>query len=229
MACGIKLITLLAVCISPVTIMAEGGIHQLAATSRFDSVGTAYTPDGKVKIDIREVHTEVAGAKGPRHLSVLVLFEPESGAFSWRVTDTDVTKTSWNTLQFNDEQAAFLKDGEIVNFRALWYRLFIRAYRGRASSMDDAEAKSLKAASGAIDPLGSVNKGQDVQEVSLAVLGPDFMTPPVSVVPSTLTTKITDVRWDGDKQQWIVTLQARWTEDVTLDADYNLVSMKKVK
>ncbi len=229
MDCGIKLTAfLLVACVSPATMMA-GGIHPLVATSRIDSVGSAYTPDGKVKIEIREVHTEAGEAKKPRHLSVLVLFEPESGAFSWRVTDTDATNTSWSTLQFKEDQAAFLKDGEIVDFRDLWYRLFVRTYRGRASSIDDAEAKALKAAGESIDPLGPLDKSQDVHEISLRALGPDFMSPPMSAVPSNLTAKVTDVQWDCDKQHWIVTLEARWKAEVTLDADYKLVSIKHVK
>jgi hypothetical protein len=230
MDCGIKLIAfLLAASVSPVTMMAAGGTHRLVPTSRSDSVGTAYTPEGIVKIEIREIHIEAGEAKNPRPLSVLVLFEPVSGAFSWRVADTDANNPSWSTLQFKEGQAAFVRDGEIVDFWAFWHKFFVRAYRGRAFSIDDAEAEALKAASESINPLGSPDNGQDVHEISLATLMPDFMTPLMNVVPPTLTPKVIDVRWDGDKQHWIVTLKAQWTEEITLDVDYKLISMRKVK
>jgi len=183
---------------------AVGGIPQLTAISRVDSVGSAYTPNGKVKIRIREIRTAPEGPNGSRSLSVLVLFEPDSGAFSWRVTEAD-TDPSWRIKEFNNAQAAFVRDNEIVDFRALWYRLFVRVNSARASCIDDAEGKALKAASESIEASGNLEKDQDVRVVSFAYLSSDFMNPPTSVAPSDLAPKVNNVQWDG--KHWIVTLQ----------------------
>lgn len=116
--------------------VAAGRALQLTTTSQFDSVGTAYTNEGKVKIEIREVHTEATGTEVPRHLTMFVLFEPTSGAFSWRAHDTQkaAAATSRSISPFNDENAAFLKDGELVDFWALMFNLYIRDCHGRASN-----------------------------------------------------------------------------------------------
>ncbi len=202
-------------------------LTQLNATARADSDSFAYTPNGRVKIKLREIRMEPAGPNGSRPLSLLVLFEPDSGAFSWRVTQAADTDRSWRIKEFNKEQAAFVKDDEIVDFRALWYSLYVRVYRGRASSMEDAERKALKAASESLKATENLDKAQDVHVVSLADLSPDFLNPPMSVVPSDVAPKVTNVQWDG--QHWIVTLQALSTVEVTLDSNYALVSMDEVK
>ncbi len=233
MACRMKLIALLSAAsalLLPTT--AAGGAPQFTTTSRFDSVGTASAREGKVEIKLREVHADASGARGPKHFSVLVLFEPTSGAFSWRlqVNNEAVTASSWSTSEFNSEQGAFFKDGEIVDFWALMFRVYIRDYHGRASSIDDAETKALGAASQSVESGENLlGNGQDMSVVSLAAISNDFIYPPGNTFPAVLAPKVTNVRWDGDKQHWIVTLQARWKEEVTLDADYKLVSMKKVE
>jgi hypothetical protein len=234
MVYGIKWIALLSIAgalLLPTA--AAGAIPQLTARSRVDSVGTAFTSSGNVKIELREVRTEAMGLKKPRPLSVLVIFEPESGVFSWRVTDADLTNPSWRIAQFKDGQAAFFKDGEIIDFRSIWSPpvIYIHAYRSHASNMDDAETQALKAASASsIEPTkGNLEEGQGARVVSLVGLNSDFIYPPGNAFPAVLAPKVTNVRWDGDGQHWIVTLQARWTAEITLDVDYNVVSMEKVE
>ncbi|MGD0888910.1 MAG: hypothetical protein ABR889_06660 [Acidobacteriaceae bacterium] len=212
---------------------AVGAIPQLTAKSQVDSVGTAYTPNGNVKIELREVRTEAMGLTEPRPLSVLVIFEPESGAFSWRVTDADLATPSLRIAELKDEQAVFLKDGEIIDFRSVWSPpvIYVRAYRGHASNMDDAEAQALNAASASsLDPReGNLEAGQGARVVSLVGIGSDFFYSPDNSFPEVPIPKVTAVRWDGGAQHWIVTLQARWKAEITLDAYYSLVSMKKVE
>jgi hypothetical protein len=209
--------------------VAAGSTPHLTASSRFDSEDTAYTPDGTVKIELREVQTVATGTEEPEHLSVFVLFEPTSKAFTWRLQASDETGRS-KISRFKNEHAAFLKDGEIVEYWTLMFRIYIRDYRGHASSMDDAETKALEAASRSIASKENLlGNGRDMRVVALTGIDSDFLCPPMSEAPSVVAPNVTDVRWDGDKQHWIVTLQARWIEEITLDADYNLVSMKKVE
>jgi hypothetical protein len=92
--------------------------------------------------------------------------------------------------------------------------------------MDDAEAQALTAASEATKHRGWLDPGPNTRVISLLNLGRDFTIPPLSVATS-ITPKVTNVQWDGS--HWIVTLQARWTAEITLDANYNVVSMRKVE
>lgn len=96
-------------------------------------------------------------------------------------------------------------------------------------TMDDAETKALREASQSIesgeDLLGN---DRDFRVVSSPAIDNDFLYPPMNTAPSILGPKVTGVRWDSDKQYWILTLQARWKAEITLDVDYNLVSMKRV-
>jgi len=228
MALRIKFVPLLtAIVLSFSALVAFGNDPQLTVRSRFNSAGSALTPQGKVRLELREVRTDAILSDGPAILSVLVLFEPKSGAFSWRLDLADVT-ASWRTLQFTDGQVAFLKDGEIIHFMAMDGppRLFVLAFRGHASSMDDAEVQALRAAHEATKHRGWLDPGPNTRVISLLNLDRDFTIPPMSVA-SSIAPKVIDVQWDGS--HWTVILKARWTEAITLDANYNLVSMRKVE
>ena len=230
MAYGMKLIILLSVA-SALLIpnAAAGSTPQLTVSSRFDSEDIAYTPDGKVKIELREVQPEAKGTEEPRHLSVFVLFDPINKAFTWRLQVSDETGRS-KISRFKNENAALLKNGEIVEFWSLLFRIYIRDYHGHASSMDDAESKALEAASLSIASKENLlGNGKDMRVIALSGIGSDFLYPPMSEAPSVVAPKVSNVRWDEDKQYWTFTLEGRWKAEVTLDVDYNLVSIKNIK
>jgi hypothetical protein len=163
---------------------------------------------------------------------ILVLFEPESGAFSWNVflEDSLATDTSRQTRALESERVVFFKEGTLFTFMGggVLSKLYVRDFHGDAISMDDAEAKTLKAAKEFHTPPSKQDEEQFWHTVMLKALGRDFVSPPESAAGG-LPPKVTNVRWDRDAHQWIVTMQARWIEEITLDADYNLVSMKKVE
>jgi hypothetical protein len=91
-----------------------------------DSSGNAFTPDGKIKVDLREVQTS-------------------SGAYSWRAHTAAPTNPSLRLQQFNDLQAAFLKNGEFTDFMALPtpLRLFVHQFSGRALNMNEAVQRAM--------------------------------------------------------------------------------------
>jgi hypothetical protein len=234
MAYGFRIIaSLLALNVLPLAALASGRGAQLTAISHSDDAGNAYSEDGNVKIELREVRTEAIGENAKRvPLRVLVLFEPHSGAFSWRVfgddsSDVDVPNQS---TAFKNYRAAFLRNNHLVEFIIALAptRLFINEYSGHASNMDNAEAQALMSASELAGPSGDRNQQQGVHTVSLIALGLDFVSPANSEQLGK-PPKVIDVRWDANRQHWIVTLRAQWTEAITLDADYKLVSMKKVE
>jgi hypothetical protein len=94
--------------------------------------------------------------------------------------------------------------------------------------MDDAEAQALKAAGESTKHRGWLDPGPNTRVISLLNLDRDFTVPPLSVATSIMP-KVTDVRWDADAHHWVVTLKARWTAEVILDANYNVVSMRKIE
>jgi hypothetical protein len=182
-------------------------------------------------MDLREVRAEATGTEGPKQYSVFVLFEPTSGAFSWRFQAfNEAAHTPSSGVQgFNDDHAEFFKDGEIVDFWALMFRMYIRDYHGRASSMDDAETKALVAARHAIDDRDNLlGNGRDLIVVSIAEISNDFLYPPMSATASVTAPKVTSVRWDQGMHRWNLTLQGRWAAAITLDEKFKLLSIKRL-
>ena len=214
------------------TLSASAKDPKLVRIEKADGEGTAFTASGKVQIELRENWVEAAGRKGPRLLSLLVLFEPKSGAFSWRVTDAanDESAPSYRLQEFKTAQAAYLKDGEFFDFRSLVgpLRLFIRRSRGHARDLDDADQQSIRDASETVDPQTDLLIGKDVRAVPLLALGWDFVLPLGSAIGGRAPV-ITNVQWDQESRHWNITLRANWTEEVTLDQDYNVLALKRTQ
>jgi hypothetical protein len=197
---------------------------------RINDSWSAYSKTGKVKIELRDLRVEMTGPYGkPAPYTIFLLFEPQSGAFSWAISlGHSAVDASEQTNWFKNYRAAFLKDDRLVTFTARMRVLRIHNFQEQASSMNEAEQKALSSAAALNDPPGNAEFAQPFHDVSLAGLSLDFECEPGNAVCGQ-DPKVSDVRWDGDAQHWIVTLQARWTEAIILDADYNLVSMKKVE
>jgi hypothetical protein len=194
---------------------------------RCDRTGHVSTPNGEARVLVREVRTESVTPRGPIPLSVLVLFEPKSGAYSWQVNKVDEADPSARISEFNSEHTAFLKDGEIILIRPVWYGLFVHAIPYRASSLDDAEAKSMNAIRESVSPMDELLESQNARKISLSPLAPDFLNRSTGSMLTSERPKVANVRWDGGN--WLVTLQGHWTALVTLDSNLNSVSISKVQ
>jgi hypothetical protein len=157
------------------------------------------------------------------------LFDPKSGAFSWNAfgEDSPATNISRQAKALENERAVFLKGDSLVTFSGgNAPALYVHEYRDHASNLDEAEAKALSAAAKLNNPPGNLDLAQPRRVVRLQSLGREFVAPPMSEQVGQ-TPKVTDVQW-GDNQ-WVVTLQGQWTEAVTLGADYNVLSMRKIE
>jgi hypothetical protein len=202
----------------------------LVATSRFDDMWRAYSTSGKINIELREIRVETPGPNGkPMPERILVIFEPRSGAFSWCPFGEDslATDASNQTKAFENKRAVFLKGDSLVVFMGgISPKLYVRDFRGHARDMNDAEAQALRAATEFQNPPSRSEEAQLWHIVPLPSLGRAFVTAPMSAVGGP-DPNVTDVGWDG--QNWIVTLQGRWTEQIILDPNYNVVSMQKVE
>jgi hypothetical protein len=194
---------------------------------RCDRTGHVSTLNGEARIVVREVRTESVTPRGPTPLSVLVLFEPKSGAYSWQVNEADEADPSSRISEFNNEHTAFLKDGEIILIKPVWYGLFVHAIPHRASSLDDAEAKSMNAIRESVSPTDEVLESQNASKISLSPLAPDFLDRSTGSMLTSERPKVANVRWE--RGNWLVTLQGHWTALFTLDSNLNPVSISKVQ
>jgi hypothetical protein len=200
--------------------------HHLVVSSRADDTGFIFSSSGKISVQLREVSVESAEEGGRTERSrVLVLFEPHSGAFSWEVFPEDsVPNDSARQLRaFKEKRAGYLLDGTIYIFMVgISPAIYVREFRGQAATMNEAEKKALARAEIANSSPAELYRANSWRIVRLAKLGHDFVAPPMSQTVGH-DPIIDDVQRDGKK--WIVTIRGSWTEVVTLDEDFNLVSM----
>jgi hypothetical protein len=194
---------------------------------RCDRTGHVSTLNGEASIVVREVRTESLTPRGPLPLSVLVLFDPKSGAYSWEVNRAEEEDPSARISGFNAEHRAFLKDGEILLIKPEWYTLFVHAIPYRASSLGDAEAKSMEAIRESVSPTDERLENPKAREVSLSPLAPEFLDRSTGSMLFSERPKVTNMRWEGGN--WLLTLQGHWTALVTLDSNFNSVSMSRVQ
>jgi hypothetical protein len=198
--------------------------------SRADDVGGAYSVSGKARIQMREVRVETTGPSGkPVPHRLFLLFDPQSGIFSWHVAiEGQPSNLSEQTQWFNRNRAAFVKEGRLYTFTAETgpLALYVQESASRASSIDDAEEQALRSLGALNDPPGNVDVVKPWHAVRLSALSPDFVNTPGSAIFGP-DPKVVDVEWDG--KHWLVVLQARWKESVTLDAKFNLLSVRKVQ
>lgn len=222
----ISLCQVAAVAAPPVTGSAD---PHIVAVSQVSDTGAAFSPTGKEAIQLREARIQVTGPhEQPVSRRLFLVFDPKRGAFCWHVAiEGSPTDLSEQTTWFKRYRAAFEKDGIIYVFTAENGPLVILVQQssGRATSMGNAEEQALRAVATLNDPPGNVNIGQQWHTVLLSRLSPDFVQAPESQT-SGPEPKVDDVQWDGE--HWILTLAARWREVITLDAEYNVLSMKKV-
>ncbi len=206
---------------------------QPAVAGRFDGALAPDSSSGKVPIQVRELRVALEGPYGKLVAHrILILFAPGSGTFSWSVNpeDSSSTDSSRQSRALQNERAVFVKDHRIFVFSAGAGTLYIQDRCDHASTMDEAETKALTAAAGDNSPAGSLDtirytEGQ-WRTVTLDGLSHDFLSEPFSAaVPA--AAKVIRVQWNGT--HWKVDLKARWIEELTLDSDFKVISMRKIE
>ena len=205
---------------------------RFSVTSRFNDAWNANSKSGEVGIELRELRVDAAGPSGkPLQERIVLLFEPKSGAYSWyAIGDYWPEADTPRQMQIlKGECAVFFQDQSLVVFMGgISPKLYIRDFQGHASDMDDAETKALSLAAELHTPPDKEDEEKTWHVVRMTSLNRDFVTPPESPVGGP-TPKVTEVQWDKDSERWSVTLQARWTAVVTLDAKYNEISAQKLE
>ncbi len=203
----------------------------LKIVDRFDGQGCARSASGENKLQVREIKLQSTGAYGkPVPHIMIVLYDPQSRAYSWNVSlEESSPATAHPRMQaYESCNTVFLKGDQLVVFMTGIPPgpLYVNESHGRALNMNDAEQKALESVAVLNDPPGNVDVAKQWTEVPLTGLSADFTQTPGNAIPD-VKPQLTNVRWDGE--HWHINLQARWTEVITLDANYNLVAMKKVE
>jgi carboxypeptidase family protein len=213
-------------------VLARDPSKNLTALSHFDDVGSAYSDAGPLQIQLREVRVDALQTGGPsRPLSVLVTFEPQSGAFSWQVSDAVASDPNVPSrlLAFKGQGAAYLKDGHLVDFMVAQSpaRLLITERQGTAADLEAAQARALDAAGDSLDSEGkpTTNSNTDhVLDLSEMTTSLDYAPEGPATLPPPKV-----VRVQRDANHWVVTLRGLRTEWITLGARYNLITIRKVE
>jgi len=228
--CGILLAFSYAICAPALALQYSGPFVEKA---RSEGEGTAYTPEGKVRIELGEIWVQAADFKGrPWIFSLIVYFEPMSGAFGWGTTyaDTEGAFPSAGMKRFGSEKAVYLKGDEFFEFGSSLVptELIVSRSRGHARNVYDAEQQAFSDAKTRLDPqLPELERGGRVRVVTLICLGLDFsMIPGHAELPGTIP-KVTNVQWDEERHHWVVRMRERWTAVITFDEDYNILAIKR--
>jgi len=224
---------LFALSLFPSPMMAAGPDTSIVETAHFDDSMTASSANGNVEVQLRESCIDVSGKDGKREpYRIVVLFEPRSRAFTWDFfrDDKPIADTPRATAWIKRHQAVFLQDSHLLTFEVGGTPgpIEVHNYRVHASSLDDAEQQTLHSVAELNDPPGHFleTKGIHTKYVSIENLGLDFVIAPrhAEMGPPP---KVTSVHWDG--QHWTLVVQGQWSEAITLDAAFNLISMQKVE
>jgi hypothetical protein len=202
-----------------------------AIKGRFDDKSTAYTATGTVPIEVREVRFDAMGPYGDFfHYRLLVEFESKSGSFFWVVAgdDADPSDESRQIRALKNDHIAILRGSCLANLLPETNAaLYVREICGHATNLEDAESIAFSAAEKLNNPPGSLERVDTWRRLTIDGLGRDFLTSPDSAAVPSAGPKVRDVSWDG--KHWIVTLEGRWLEQVVIDAEYDIVSEKKIE
>lgn len=173
------LVSTLSLSASP--LLVAGPDRHIVSVSRVDDEVSGYSTTDKVKIALREIRVEATGPYGkPVRDRIFILFEPQTGAFSWIVTvEGSATDDYEQTKLFKSDRAAFLKDNSIFTFSSRMLTLYIQDPQGHASSMDEAEQKAIRSTEELNDPPGKIEFMQPSHIVQLKGLSLDFVSKPL--------------------------------------------------
>jgi hypothetical protein len=177
----------------------------------------------KTSLQFRDLLIEAPG--NPRDTTILIFFEPFTGTFAWILSESGATSSRdlpEDMRWFKENDAISLHGGKLILFAGSTNPgLSIYEDGNHAANMNDAEQKALDAAAKLNTAPGSLYQEEiGWRSVALPGLGQSFVVAPGSAAPG-MAPKITGARWNG--LSWIVTLQARWTASVILDANFNVI------
>ncbi len=196
------------------------------ATTQTDRAIPAATGSGDVQLAAREVQVEIVrtDAKNSKG-ALLVLFDRSSGLFAKRFTWIPNYPGRIPLLEgFLAESKVYLTSDRIVFFTNADGAIYIREFSGKATSLDDAEAKALSESVG--DLTDYVTKATGGPAFSLDHhLGQDFSIPPRSSFRS--PAKLVDVSRRDSK--WEITVVGRWKAKVVLNDKYEVTSTERIQ
>jgi len=201
---------------------------ELIPVARYDNTIPAATSLGEIQLAAREVQLDVVmpnqkTSKG----ALLVLFDPSSGyfarQFAW-VPGYPYPGGVPMMSNFRSYSKAYLAAERLVTFTNTDAVIYIREWRQKAASLDDAESKALQDSTGDLPNYLKAALNGPAFSVD-HVLGQNFATEPGNARRGPV--RLVEVsRRDGN---WEVTLQGRSKAKVILNDKYEVTGNEQIK
>ena len=214
---------------APLLLAASQG---LTAGRSYDSRGTwaAFQRQGdRVHMTEREIHLQYGVASGrQREYALVVLFEPKSSLYSWRLypADPDQGKPQW--LPPPPPFACYVGQSEIIVFQANFKSLSAARFRSVAKDIDEATRRSLEQLKADLQPDGELKAWAGETKTELPAIDADFLSPGgMSVAPPDFF-KLRITRIERAGKNFLVDIDDAWKIRVELDPELQLVHTSKI-
>jgi hypothetical protein len=209
---------------------ARGAIGELrvTTTSTWNDILRVSTPEGIVPLQARELHVKVRYPSGKEGaVELFVFYEPQSHLYLWSYQFSEVPEVADPMERYCSSVALSIADGRMTLF-SMGSDLFIRQFSQKASSLDDAQQRTLVDATTRLSnmkretddfhPLRWVEIGKQLSRDFY--FAPDQVAPPLER-PRVLQSSYSDGAWQ-------VILQGQWKARVTLTKNYDLVKVERI-
>jgi hypothetical protein len=208
--------------ISAHSLVAAGQIRPINST-RQDRALSASTSGGEAGALARQMQADIQfpsgrAAKG----SLFILFDPMYHHYYWSlIWAPEDSRSAPRVGGLGPESKIYSAQARLVLFSCGSGRLEIYESTESADSVDDAETKSLKAATDQLGEIEALRYRPSTRSINLgARMGAGFLVPPFSET-SIGPVEIESIKWSEGK--WELVLKGQWTARIQLDADYQLV------
>ncbi len=213
-----------------------GELHALASMRAEGAVSVA-TPSGRTSFPAREVVLQGRNSDGrPAEANLFVVFDPGTGLFRWSCS---LSSPSGTPRLFILEGAK--RDGGTYDFaekdRIVGFgvgpappEIHIREFTVRATSLDDAENKSVQELVSQMDAMLTIRAyGWRIVPLLKALGGPvaahDFLAPTYSAQIGHI--KIVDISRNVGK--WEIVLEGQWKANLILNDRYEIVKLERAQ
>jgi hypothetical protein len=201
----------------------------------FDSSGAITLPAARLKVDV----TYPNGKK--ERFELTVVYDPHAGHYLWHHFPPEPDDTGMYLMAMKAQRdVPFADQTALVDF-GFASLPFVKAWQGQADSLDAAVSASLNEIQQGLAAFEGSGYHMDYKLVPVAgqVVGFDSKVPPgFKPIPSEFRCeplqpvcqdyKNTIASISKQGSNWRVVLRNRWDEEVILDQNFNLVSVKQL-
>jgi len=156
----------------------------------------------------------------------MILLDPSSGRYVWDFGPVPLNETTSNHMTgYGTISMIYVSGDRLVDFSFGLPYLVAHETFGKASSVDDAEAKAIAEATGRL-PAKLMHKTDDRVMINLVKFLPHEFFQACAICSGPAPTKIIDITHKGNT--WELTLQGQWREKVTLNDKYEVTGTTRL-